>query len=141
MMTMIFTDATTEAHLVHFTNPKEWDSMEMSWDDTKLHLNRDNYTNAIVQLTADQNETLHGKSLLVSIWRKDECESFEVFSRVQNTNIYSQCQAKHFLNQKFIKVCLYSCPLSTQWQVSWDMYRSPYSQGVIYRVTVSQNDW
>ena len=138
---MNFADITTEAQLVHSTNQKEWTKKEIDWDNDVLQLMKDNYTNARVQLTADQNETLHGKSVLVSIWRKDECESFEVFSRVQNTNIYSQCQAKHFLNQKFIKVCLYSCPLSTQWQVSWDMYRSPYSQGVIYRVTVSQNDW
>ena len=138
---MNFADITTEAQLVHSTNQKEWTKKEIDWDNDVLQLMKDNYTNARVQLTADQNETMHGRSVLLSTWKTEECKSYEVFSKLHNVNMYYQCQAKHHLISKNVKVCLYSCPLSTGWQVSWDIYRSPNSLGGIYRIAVSQNDW
>ena len=140
-MILNFADIKTEAQLVHLTNQKEWTKMQIDWDNDSLYLRRDNYTNARVQLMADQNETMDGRSVLLSTWKADECESFEVFSRVQNVSMYYQCQAKHHLTNKYVQVCLYSCPLSTQWLVSWDMYRSPNSVGAILTIAISQNDW
>ena len=138
---MNFADITTKAHLINSTDPKEWTKMEINWEDGLLHFTRDNYTNARIHLTADQNETRHGRSVLVTTWQTDECESFEVFSRVHNLNLYYQCQAKHYVIHNTFRFCLYSCPPSTEWQLSWDMYRSSNSFGYIHGIIISQNDW
>ena len=78
---MNFADITTEAQLVHSTNQKEWTKKEIDWDNDVLQLMKDNYTNARVQMMAGQNETMHGRSVLLSTWKTEECKSYEVFSK------------------------------------------------------------